>query len=104
VDLCGQLDWRSFSQLLACAQLLIGVDTAAVHVAAAMGTPCVVVTTGMSDPAQWRPLGERASVLVNAVPCLPCFQKHGCESMACIRGLGVHTVLEAARRHMRVTA
>jgi ADP-heptose:LPS heptosyltransferase len=97
VDLCDCLDWHSFRQVLASARLVVCVETAAMHVAAAMGTPCVVTMTGMTGPTQWCPLGETSTVLVNPVPCVPCFRKHGCATMACVRDIGVDTVLRAVR-------
>jgi ADP-heptose:LPS heptosyltransferase len=43
--------------LLAAAQLVLCNDTGMAHVAAAVGTPTVVVF-GPTDPARWRPPGE----------------------------------------------
>jgi ADP-heptose:LPS heptosyltransferase len=103
-DLCDRLDWEGFREVLASAQLLVCGETAAMHVAAGMGIPCVVTMTGTAGPAQWRPLGSSSSVLVNPVPCVPCFQKLGCATMACVRGIGVNTVLEAVRARTRVGA
>ncbi len=103
-DVCDRLDWHSFREMLASAQLLVCGETSAMHVAAAMGVPCVVTMTGTAGPAQWRPLGSTSSVLINPVPCAPCFQKRGCATMACVRGIGVQTVLDAVRARTRVGA
>ena len=93
---CGRTSWGQLRYLLANAALVIGVDSVAVHLAAADGVPCVAIMTAMSDPAHWRPYGSRVRVLTNAVPCAPCFRSKGCASMSCVRGVTVDAVEHAA--------
>lgn len=95
VDLVGELSWAGFVAAIAEAQLVLGVDSVAGHLAAASGTPCVVVMAGMSNPAHWRPLGPWSRVVTRAVPCAPCYRSRGCGSMACIREVEVEEVLDA---------
>lgn len=47
---------------LATCRLFLGHDTGPAHLAAACGTPCVLVF-GPTDPAVWAPAGERTRVL-----------------------------------------
>ena len=54
------------------ARAFVGVDSAPMHIAAAMGTP-VVVLFGPSGEMQWGPWGVAARVVAsNAHPCRPC--------------------------------
>jgi ADP-heptose:LPS heptosyltransferase len=98
VNLVGALDWLEFVHVLRRASLVLTVDTVAAHAAAAVGTPCVAVHTGINNPAQWRPLGSRTAVVSRAVPCAPCHRKAGCTSMACIGDVTVEDVLSARSR------
>lgn len=97
VSWCDELDWDAFVHTLRNARLLIGVDSAAGHVAAAFEVPTVAVFAGIANLSHWRPLNPRARVLTNPVPCAPCYRSQGCESMACVRGVGVDAVMDAAR-------
>ncbi len=54
-NLCDQLDWSGFIQTIAHAQLLISVDTAAVHLAAAVHTPFLVLYRATPDCHFWYP-------------------------------------------------
>ncbi len=100
-NLSGRLGWHEFVHALACAQLVICVETVAAHIAAASGTPCVALWTGITRLTQWRPLGAASTVLINPVPCAPCFRSRGCAAMSCVRDVGVETVLEAVRSQRR---
>ncbi len=53
-SLAGKLQLADLSELLRQADLYIGVDTLASHMAAALGTPTVVLF-GPSDPVIWGP-------------------------------------------------
>ena len=55
IDLAGRTDLGAFAALVAAARVLVTNDTAASHVAAAVGTPSAVVFLA-SDPARWAPL------------------------------------------------
>ncbi len=58
--------------LLAGARLLLSGDSGPVHLAAAAGTP-VVVVFGPTDPTVYRPYSDRATVVRMALPCSPCY-------------------------------
>lgn len=97
ISACNRTALNELRYLLGSASLVIGVDSLAVHLAAAGEVPCIAITAAMSDPAHWRPLGSRVRVLTNAVPCAPCFRSAGCGSMACVRGVTADEVARAAR-------
>ncbi|GCF87204.1 glycosyltransferase family 9 protein [Geobacter sp. SVR] len=83
VNLCDKLSWDAFVEVVAGAKLLIGVDSLAGHLAAAVHVPFIVIKTGITSN-QWRPFGDGA-VLTYPVSCAPCYLKNGCESMGCVR-------------------
>lgn len=58
VSTAGQLDWAQLAGLLHRARLFVGVDTAAMHLAAACQTPTVALF-GPSNEGIWRPWGVR---------------------------------------------
>lgn len=94
-NLCGQLSWQQFCSVIRLARGLIAVDTVAGHIAAATGTPYVVISTGITHPAHWAPRGGSGRVVTHAVPCSPCYHSRGCSGMACVRGVEVSEVLAA---------
>ena len=100
-NLCDRLEWPEFVHVVACAELLVSVETVAAHVAAAVGTPSVAIWTGIGRLSHWRPLGGECTVLMNQVPCAPCFRSRGCQAMSCVRDVSVGAVLEAVRSHLR---
>lgn len=92
ISACGRTDWAELRYLLGHAALVIGVDSLAVHLAAAHAVPCIAIMASMSDPSHWRPLGPRIRVLTHDVPCAPCFRSAGCATMRCVRGVTAETV------------
>lgn len=71
-SLAGQLSLKELAALTARARLFIGVDSAPMHIAAAVGTP-VVALFGPSGDKQWGPWGVPARVVASTQhPCRPC--------------------------------
>lgn len=62
VDLSGRTDLLTFAALIAQARLLVTVDSAAMHFAAATETPQVVLF-GPTNPFHWRPRESPALIL-----------------------------------------
>jgi heptosyltransferase-3 len=71
VDLSGQLTLREMGALAARARLFLGVDSAPMHIAAAMGTP-VVALFGPSGDREWGPWKVPHRVVTSDHPCRPC--------------------------------
>jgi ADP-heptose:LPS heptosyltransferase len=101
LNLCGRLSWQEFVATVRAARVLVGVDSVAGHVAAAVGTPCVVVYSGITDPAQWGPRGTASKVLSHHVPCAPCYLSRGCAGMECVRLVSVDEVHAAITELLR---
>ena len=81
-------------------QLLISVDSGPAHMAAALGTPLVVVW-GPGKLAQTGPFSSRSPVVViqHPVPCAPCYDTpamRSCRFNACMQGIPPKRVIKAA--------
>lgn len=62
IDLCGRLDLLTLAALIKKARLVVTVDSAPVHLAAAMQTPQVALF-GPTNPLHWRPRSTPAVIL-----------------------------------------
>jgi len=77
-------------------RLHIGVDSAAPHIAAAVGTPTVTIY-GPSDWRDWAPPGKKNKVVFPDMDCSPCHQK-GCDgsgSSRCLETIDAGKVMAA---------
>lgn len=101
VNLAGKTTLREMACLLQMSLLHIGVDSAAPHIAAAVGTPTVTIY-GPSDWRDWAPTGERNQVVVPDMDCVPCSNKgcEGSEKSKCLEALPINKVREAVKRMM----
>ena len=99
-SLVDALSWAEFVGVVRRSALVVSGDTSAAHVAAACATPHITLFTGINDSAEFRPLSQlsadRSAVLMQAVPCAPCFRNDGCEAMSCIREIETDHVLRTA--------
>ena len=72
VDLTGQLSLRELAALTREARAFVGVDSAPMHIAAAMDTPCVALF-GPSGDIEWGPWGVAHRIIASTEhPCRPC--------------------------------
>ena len=86
VNACDRLSWDAFVAAVRFANAVYGVESMAGHVAAAVGTRCVVAYTGMAGVARWRPESNQCTVITRHLGCAPCENPRGCREIACIRG------------------
>ena len=63
VNACGALKPRESAAALAGARLFIGHDSGPMHLAAAMGVPCIGLFGNNNLPGKWHPFGSRHVVL-----------------------------------------
>lgn len=72
LSLAGQLSLKELAALTARARLFIGVDSAPMHIAAAMGTPTVALF-GPSGDKEWGPWAVAHRIVASDThPCRPC--------------------------------
>ena len=98
VDFSGLLTLGQLASLLKRSGLFFGVDSAPMHMAAAVGTP-VVALFGPSDYKVWGPYTDKARVIVkkDEYPCIPC-RKDGCggsKKSDCLEAITVPEVIRA---------
>ncbi len=103
LDLAGQLSLKELAALTARARLFVGVDSAPMHIAAAMGTP-VVAIFGPSGDREWGPWGAGHRVVASLThPCRPCGMA-GCNDSKiseCLTTLPVAQVLAACEELLK---
>ncbi len=101
LDLGGQLQLPDLAALIARAELFIGVDSAPMHMAAALGTPCIALF-GPSGDREWGPYtsaDKRRILTADAedFPCRPC-GLDGCAGSKhadCLSAIPVSAVTQA---------
>jgi heptosyltransferase-3 len=96
-DFTGKLTLLELAALTAQARMFVGVDSAPMHIAAAVGTP-VVALFGPSDDVEWAPWGVAHRIVASgAHPCRPC-RNDGCgggKISECLTTLSVARVTAA---------
>lgn len=108
-DFSGQLTLKQLGALAAQARLFIGVDSAPMHIAAAMRTP-VVALFGPSGETMWGPWGRPRMGVHRVVsserhPCRPC-GLDGCgggKVSDCLETLEIEPVWRAAQAQLALT-
>lgn len=99
IDLGGQLSLSELAALTGRARAFVGVDSAPMHIAAAMGTPAVALF-GPSGEIEWRPWMVAHRVVASTIhPCRPC-GNDGCGGSKvsdCLTTLPVEQVHAALR-------
>ncbi|MGO8717698.1 MAG: glycosyltransferase family 9 protein [Acidobacteriaceae bacterium] len=78
VNLCGKLLPRESAAVLARAKLFLGHDSGPMHLAAAVGVPCVAVFSARNKPRMWFPWGNQHEVIYHRTDCW------GCDLETCI--------------------
>jgi predicted lipopolysaccharide heptosyltransferase III len=98
-NLAGKTTLREMAALLQMSRLHIGVDSAAPHIAAAVGTPTITIY-GPSDWRDWAPPGDRNQVVLPDMDCSPCHKKgcDGCGQSKCLDNLPVAKVQDAVEK------
>ncbi|MBI2456927.1 MAG: putative lipopolysaccharide heptosyltransferase III [candidate division NC10 bacterium] len=96
INLIGQTTLRELAAVLERAALFLGVDSAPMHMAAALGVP-VVALFGPSGEGSWGPWGEGHVVVTSPYLCRPC-GKDGClgsKRSDCLEAISAETVMRA---------
>jgi len=92
-NLAGGTTLGELAALLGLSSFHVGVDSAAPHIAAAVGTPTITIY-GPSDWLDWAPQGAQHMVITPDRDCSPCHQK-GCDGTGtsdCLEELTVDRV------------
>ena len=94
INLCGVLTPRESAACFALARLFVGHDSGPMHLAAAVGTPCVAIFAARNLPRVWFPYGARHRVVYHAVDCMGCkLETCVVEKKKCLTSVTVDEVL-----------
>ncbi|MEN8206953.1 MAG: lipopolysaccharide heptosyltransferase I [Pseudomonadota bacterium] len=74
IEVLPRMQLGELAAVIAAAGAVVGVDTGLVHLAAALGTPCITLY-GSTDPGLIGTLGESQIRLEAQFPCAPCQQR-----------------------------
>jgi len=91
-NLAGRTSIDMYAALLHACRMFVGIDSAGLHIAAAVDTPTVGIF-GPSSARSWAPRGESHLVVQKELPCVPC-RKKGCDNTEYSRCLDLLTVGE----------
>ena len=97
VGLCaaGELSVRESAALMSGARFYLGNDTGAMHLATAVGLPCVAVFSARDWPGRWEPYGRGHQVLRFDVPCSVCKLEVCDKGLICLINIPVEQVFAA---------
>jgi heptosyltransferase-3 len=104
VNLAGRLSLKELAALIARARLFVGVDSAPMHMAAAMGTPTVALF-GPSGDIEWGPWQVPSRIVTADYPCRPCGLA-GCgdgKRSECLEAIATSQVLGAVQSLLEET-
>ena len=98
------LDLAGLAAVLAGLDVLVTNDSGPMHLAAALGVPCVALF-GPTDRRRTAPAGHGHIVLDRDLWCAPCFRRR-CPLLhhGCLRGIGVDQVADAVERRLSAAA
>ncbi|OGS20890.1 MAG: hypothetical protein A2252_00645 [Elusimicrobia bacterium RIFOXYA2_FULL_39_19] len=100
IDLTGKTDLRTACAVTSLCKLVVGNDTALIHVASALNIP-VIGLYGATDPAQVGPYGKQNTVILNKLPCWPCGIKSTCKDNKCMKEISPQKVFEACGKYLK---
>ena len=101
VNLWGELNLRQVGELIRNARLLVNSCSMPIHMASAVGTPCVVLY-GYTDHNRWAPRTKCKIVSTN-VACSPCDGNHAstCQDPICMKKMTVEDVFSGCNKLLK---
>lgn len=93
----GELNIRQAAAALARCSFYLGNDTGTMHLAAAVGTPCVAVFAAIDYAGRWFPGGQRHRIFRRQVECEACYAPVCFNDRKCLEEIGVEEVYRGCR-------
>lgn len=100
LDLIANLPLVDLASVISNAQIFVGTDTGATHLAALIGVPTVVVFSGVADHNIWQPMGRSVAIVRKPLACSPCHIARIEDCVAahkCMTGISVDVVIDTIR-------
>jgi heptosyltransferase-3 len=95
-NLCGALSPRESAALLERAEVFVGHDSGPMHLASALGTPCVAIFSARDLPGRWFPARPGHKILYHKTDCFGCgLEECIVERKKCILSISVGEVYAA---------
>jgi len=96
LNLCGNLTPRESAAVIKRSVMFVGHDSGPMHLAAAVGIPCVAVFSARNKPGEWFPFGANNRIIYHQSDCFGC-ELVRCEvhHKKCIRSITVDEVRAA---------
>lgn len=95
-NFCGKTGLIDLAALFEEADLLVTVDTGAMHIAATTSVP-IVAMYGCYAPPRWKPLTDKVTTYHLGLPCCPChIPEKDCLTKDCLTGISVDEVCKGA--------
>jgi heptosyltransferase III len=91
----GQLDVRQAAAALRSCALYFGNDTGTMHIAAAVGTPCVAIFASIDWDGRWYPAGEGHRTLRTSIECEGCHLQECPFNNECLRQISIDQAYSA---------
>lgn len=103
INLVGKTKVKALAAVLRRCDLLISGDSGPMHLATAVGTPCVALF-GSTDPSVTGPFDEYSEAIYKNLSCSPCGNHPTCNGRYdCLREITPEEVVLAARRLLRIS-
>ena len=101
-NLCGAMSLPQLGGLISKLDLLVSNDSGPVHMAAALGKPCLVFF-GPTIPGRTGPYGDIHRVLQRSLPCQPCLSRE-CKrgDCACLAGISPDEAFAAVKEMLSI--
>lgn len=105
LNLVGQTDWPDLYALFQHVHLLVGLDSAPLHIADAVGVPKIIGLYGPTAPGRTGPVGKQHTILNTQLDCQPCFERNcPLKTTACMNQISPQQVLQSAREVLGLEA
>jgi heptosyltransferase-2 len=102
LNLAGQTTLRELMAALKSCRLLLTNDSGPMHLAAALGTPLVVLFGSTSPELTAPPVSDRAQVVrASGIPCSPCFLRQCPIDFRCMKTIEPAAAVAAALRALQ---
>jgi ADP-heptose:LPS heptosyltransferase len=97
--LAGKLSVLEIAEALRRCAFYVGNDTGSMHLAAAVGTPCIAIFSAKDPPESWHPFGDNHVVLRKNVPCRNCYLTECYENkLRCLTEISLEEVFHECRK------
>ncbi len=102
VNLCGALSPRESAAVLEKCALFMGHDSGPMHLASAVGTPCVAIFAARNLPGQWFPARPGHEIIYHKTDCFGCeLEECVAERKRCIFSITVDEVFDAVEAQLK---